>query len=68
MQPVGRLLKETFLWTSRSSTVGWVLSNQPDQFLPHLYAGTRVFGILGFPKFKSKNIEDETLRVNRVNV
>ena len=44
-QPVGRLLNQTFLLTSPSSTVGWVLSNQPDQSVQHLYAGTRVVGI-----------------------
>ena len=45
LQPVERSLKQTVLETSPYSTVGWAPSNQPDQSVPHLYAGTRVVGI-----------------------
>ena len=39
LQYVGRPLKQIILRTSPSSTVGWEPSNQPDQSVPHLYAG-----------------------------
>ena len=45
LQPEERSLKQTVLRTSPSSTVGWAAFNQPDQSVPHLYAGTRVVGI-----------------------
>ena len=45
LQPEERSLKQTVLLTSPSSTVGWAPSNQPDQFVPQLNAGTRVVGI-----------------------
>ena len=45
LQPSERSLKQTFLLTLPSSTAVWASSNQPDQSAPHLYAGTRIFGI-----------------------
>ena len=50
-----RLLKQTFIWTSPSCTVGWAPSNQPDQSVSHLYAGKRVVGIF-FSRSSHKTI------------
>ena len=45
-QPVERSLKHTIPRISPSSTVGWVVVNQPGQLVPHLNACTRSVGIL----------------------
>ena len=45
-QPVERSLKHTIPRFSLSSTVGWVVVNQPGQLVPHLNACTRSVGIL----------------------
>ena len=46
LQPVEWSLKQTFLLTLPSSTVGWASTNHPDQSVLHLYAGTRVVEFL----------------------
>ena len=56
LQLVRRSKKQTVLWTLPSSTVGWEPSNQPGRVVPHLYAGTRVVGIL-FPQLP----QDDTI-------
>ena len=42
----GRLPKQTVPLISPSSITGWAVINQPEKSAPHLYAGTRVVGIL----------------------